>query len=75
MKLKGADQFGCAKYFSGLSWKCFIYKRIAGINWETKTRWLTLLLNVSSGTFEKCYVGLGLTHKREIDDYDRQISN
>ena len=34
--LKGANQFvGCAKWFSGLSWKGFIDKRIDGIHWET----------------------------------------
>ena len=51
---KGTNQFfGCAKYFSGLSWKGFIDKRIDGINWKAKT----LLVYVSSGTYVKCYVG------------------
>ena len=37
MRLKGADQIvGCAKYFSGLSWKGFIDKRVAGINEKHK---------------------------------------
>ena len=37
MRLKGANQFvGCAKYFSGLSWKGFTDKRIDGINEKLK---------------------------------------
>ena len=74
MKLKGADQFGCAKYFSGLSWKGFIDKRIVGINWEAATRWLTLPFNVSSSTAESVLLSLKLTHGRGIDDYDHYIS-